>query len=427
MQKVEALLANEGATGTLDSKGEFGLDQVAALEKLAQFQLPSAGSWALKILQAIVANGGKHPIRVEQTRDSTSFYFTSATGWTNSQLESCLQSPEIEPERALNCLKSGFWAVGIGQRRPVTISLKNESENLNWSGEGFWLTKRACRIGYSVITVSHFANDDDESWLGRMLLASRRNAEVATSLANDGFACPVQLTLGGRRLDSLLFCEAISGLVHTMGLPESELPPLRLSSGTWSLSVREQASVAKSFRVGRRVREAPLTLLFCLSPPHSWLEPRSSPCYWIQDGVVVGRDDFPVPPSKSRLVGFVNADELPVDLTTLQLSDSPEREQRFAQASADIVRFLLESPPKSPSADPRWLLKLLKIGNLGSTSLAVWMYGGGVALGLGAGAVMAMALDRFCSATIHTTQTTDTAVEEMVTNWTKLAESNEPA
>lgn len=73
--ELENYLRREKNRGTNDSEGKFTLSSEKALAKLAEFQLPFAGAWAIKIIQAIVASGVETEIRVKLKRKESEFLF----------------------------------------------------------------------------------------------------------------------------------------------------------------------------------------------------------------------------------------------------------------------------------------------------------------------------------------------------------------
>lgn len=56
--QLDTYLAEQSQSGT-ESVGEFTLDPVGAMEKLARYQLADAGHWVVKVIQAGVVLGAR--------------------------------------------------------------------------------------------------------------------------------------------------------------------------------------------------------------------------------------------------------------------------------------------------------------------------------------------------------------------------------
>ena len=65
--EIDPLLDRMSRSGEFDSRGEFTLNPLRAIQKLAASQLPDRSLWILKIVQAAVA-GGCQGLTIRQGR-----------------------------------------------------------------------------------------------------------------------------------------------------------------------------------------------------------------------------------------------------------------------------------------------------------------------------------------------------------------------
>ncbi len=386
--------------GDHQDEGEFTVAREKALSKLAEFQLPFAGGWALKVVQSAVA-GGAQAIRIDQTYSETRCYFEVPSHWGLSDIEDAFYEPEPSPERPLDHLKRALWSACLNKKRPFQINLPGVKEMLVWTGEK--LTRAPSSQSYNCLylAISH-RPASQAGLLGKLdfWTSAESNASVVKALADHAFTCPIPLTVDSRRLDSLQFCPShgMNRTSHPLALRllEAELKPLKLSPGTFRESLnREQHYKEPRYRalscqlpsdpVGEG-RETPLAYLVSYHAEKKLQEDRStrwvdlnqtSVCYWVQDGVCVDQEKFPVPSAPISVAAFISASGIDTDLTSLRLQQTQERSDRLEEArqriKADIQDVKLDSVRKASMR-----------GNAGS-----WV--GGALLLMGGVACMAVA------------------------------------
>ncbi len=100
--------------GQVDSAGSFVVAREQALQKLAQFQLPFAGAWAVKVLQALVASGTTERIFFYLRSKEVDVRFVPGRAWSPEEVVARLDDPSPGQDRALNHLATALWAVGLG-------------------------------------------------------------------------------------------------------------------------------------------------------------------------------------------------------------------------------------------------------------------------------------------------------------------------
>lgn len=194
MEKDEFLNIQRSA-GRLDSEGVFTIDERHALAKLASFQLPKVTTWALKLVQAAISAGAPR-IEVRQGAAATVFEFETAQEFQSAELISALVSPAAPPDQALAHLAVGLRAVGMGQKRPFTLThfCRQDSFSVVFDGNRVALQEEPERTWTPSLTIA-VRNPVFNS------VTRRAMAEEAIELARSAHCCPVPLTLDGVRLD----------------------------------------------------------------------------------------------------------------------------------------------------------------------------------------------------------------------------------
>jgi hypothetical protein len=393
--ELQTFLQAHRAEGEQKEEGEFTVAREKALSKMAEFQLPFKGAWALKMVQAAVAGGVAQAIRVDQTYSETRFYFSVSAQWKLSTLEDAFFEPEPEQDRSLDHLKRALWTVGLNQKRPFQINLPGFQDMLVWTGER--LLRVPCPSTYNCffLAVSH-RPASQKGLLGKLdfWTSAEENAEVMKALADHAFVCPVPLTVDSRRLDALQYCpgHGLGSASHPLVIRylDNDLPKLHLSPGNFrETKNRDQHYKAPRYQklsepvVCQRDALAATSLAYFVTYHAArtkvndktvWVEsPHSSTCHWIQDGVCVETEDFGPPASSVSIGLFLSAEGIANDLTSLKLRWSEQRVARGRMARAEVQRDL--QLLKAPS-----FRKASLSGNEGGWLGGVLLVVGGVAL-----------------------------------------------
>ncbi len=343
--------------------GEFTISREAALSKMAEYQLPFQGAWVLKVVQAAVASGALS-VKVQLTKDRAFLIWRPDCHWSADQVESAFPNPSPTPDRALNHLLAALRAVGVGQSRKFQIKFPGRS-CLVWDGQHFGRAHSRKDDPRLRLTVEHASWN--AGFISRRTQRTQETLELTKALTDHCFTCPVPLSLDARRLDSLLASPGHStgkgvsplGLIFGEGdLPELRIPrrtfesvrsQLKRSHSPWGLNKfmaaelkgledQESASVAILWSVHHGTQDG---VSLCVGTG-------DSRCYWVQDGVMVDSQSFGVENTSCSLGCFVNADELPTDLTSLRLAESEERKRRLAEAHRIAGKCLYQvAPPQT--------------------------------------------------------------------------------
>ena len=93
-EALEDLLQDRAAEGREVEEGVFTLSSEKILAKLAEFQLPFKGAWAIKLVQAAVV-AGCQSLAIRSTSDETSFDFTALRMWSLADVESAVWQPQL--------------------------------------------------------------------------------------------------------------------------------------------------------------------------------------------------------------------------------------------------------------------------------------------------------------------------------------------
>lgn len=364
---LEKFLNAQGSDGKVQAKeASFTLAREKALAKMAEFQLPFAGAWAVKIIQAAVASGVHTAIRVDLTSKETHFFFPTETPWSLAEIEHAFYQPEPHPERYLRHLVSGLWAAGLNARCSFQVCAPGESSSLIWDGSQTIMAESEKRYDCIAVTVAHGPRDKGGAlgWVKAMAGSGARNAETLTALSEHCYTCPVPLTVDGRRVDSLQLCPEFGWGKTTfpvsLGFADGELPEFGVPPGTYkdlrdaTTKMRDGGGVTKINEFALKALESrERTNLALMLTAHlklvsqgrssSWQSSMGeSGLIWVQDGAVVDREHLRLGPSSCSVAIFVSAQDLPTDLTGMKLAGSDARKKRVSQACRLAHRTMLQ-------------------------------------------------------------------------------------
>lgn len=363
--ELETFLNAHSSEGQLESAGEFTIARDKALAKLAEFQLPFEGAWAIKVLQAAVASGVEKAIRVDLTTKEARFYFPITERWTLEAIETHFYDPEPGPDRAMNHLASALWAVGINQKRGFQLAIPGTQETLIWDGSSLNRVETKQRYDCIFLGVAHEPTGSGTlNWVKGIAKSGSRNAGILKALSEYCYTSPVPLTVDGRRVDSLQLCPyhgwSKTSFPISMNFVSGDLPEFPISPGTFEdlRSYMEKKRDGGGVEaVGNAMMKAiPTTSHASLATlvtahmeqvrrgKHTYWEPAHgySKCYWVQDGAVVDEEDFDTAAASCTVGSFVSAQGLATDLTGLHLAQSTERTSRKVEAAKLTQRTLLE-------------------------------------------------------------------------------------
>lgn len=414
---LDSYLAQEAREGAWESEGVFTISGEAALGKLAAFQLPRRSAWILKIVQCAVALQATS-LAVKQTRKATYFNFASELPFDVESLTPALATLGAK-ERYLTHLGVGLRAVGFGERRPFELSIRQSAtlESFRWDGRDFHRERSrisedgGCKIA---LRVDSPPVEERRGLRGRLPWPTCEESEELIQRAE---ACPIPLTLDGRRLDTLEGSRPLDlrkVRVTQLGLcwyaPEdSQHPSLRLPRGVnrhppkapFSDSVDSGPMLCDGDP--KRFEAESILKLGYAHNVTSWLTGsqrfgfehrlRNSYLHWVADGVTCRSESLSWGGQAVVMDLYLPAQDLDTDLTGLAfLTESqPERHRRVRTAleHADGSLAKLEETLDQPSLKP----VLLTVAQVGfGLAMGVLLPGPGTVAGAGLGLSAAFAL-----------------------------------
>lgn len=332
LSELEQFLHQAGSAGAQVSQGGFSIARDKRLEKLAEFQLPFKAAWAVKVVQSAIHGGEGQPVVICSSRMDARFSFSVT--WDLDDLELGFYEPETVTDESLTYMLQALWAVGLAQKRPFLLVLQDTEFALFWDGEKM-ARKPHTREELSSITVAHRGLGSGID----LLAGSRENAEIVQAICDRCFACPVPLSLDGRRLDSILNCptagwSAKGACPLVLEFQDAGVPPLQLPPGTLeAVAAPRPITDVHQRRIAdigsRNLEKKPAStnadFPFLLTYHN---EPKHSKVIWIKSGVMVGSDEV-AERTSCTFTCYLSANDLKTDLTGLQLEQSVERTERI--------------------------------------------------------------------------------------------------
>ncbi len=366
--ELEKFLTRSASEGKVESEGQFTLARDQALKKIAEFQLPFRAAWAVKLVQCAVASGDGSPIRVDLTVKEARFFFV-ITDLNLTEIEEAFYTPEPSEKRSLRHLLSSLWAVGLHEGCGFQLALPGSSTTLIWDGKSLNRVESEEKRTCAYLAIAHQPVDGGKlAWVKGLTQSGSRNLEIQTTLSRCCYTCPVPLTVDARRVDSLQFCptHGLSDESYPLSLrfEKADLPALSLPPGTFEKLPSQSTTTFSLAWSGEGLREVGEKTLRSIKPQQeasvaflltahlklknsgksvSWEDTEDhSVLYWVQDGVVVDQENLFDGKTHCSVACFLNATELPTDLTGLHLTESPERSRRAQAARQCLAESLGE-------------------------------------------------------------------------------------
>ncbi len=368
------------SAGQLDSEGVFTIDERHALLKLGAFQLPKPATWVLKLVQAAVAAGAPH-MRIKQGVAATIFEFESQVELDVREMMASLTSTQEVLSRPLTHLTLGLRSVGIGQKRPFTLSHLCRSDSYSLVFDG------------SEVAVQE---EPERSWVPTVTLAVRNPAVASVSrralaeeaIARSAHTCPVPLTLDGVRLDrfrlpwnppNLLALGCEEGLDErfvTFAKPQS------IEENLVDLLPTDRYSDLRPFCTFMSEADQ-IQAVWRIQDHHDGIYDTPSFAFWVVDGVVVVSQPLPyVIDDSVGLHLFLDGSRQPTDLSGFKFAgDDRERRRMLHTLLTAILPRLEELRDKLRESRPLPSPKELGLATLAS----VLSCGVGLPLVLGEG------------------------------------------
>ena len=362
--QLQDFLEDQADDGRSLGEADFTVDRDSALAKLAHHSLPFPGAWLLKAVQTAVTCGCREGITVTATRRQTVVRFDTERSWESSEVRQAFLDPDPCADPVLGHLKFALWGAGISGNHPFELTLPGQWNKLVWEGEELREQPSEQLSRKLVLCVEHRKLAEEKpGFFAQRRLASRINSENSIALANNAYTCPVPLTLDGRRLDSLflapLYFHGNIAQPIELSFLERGGPPMGLPRGTFegfrrrkwdykpgaidqlaedaadAAPVMERAAVALVYAAHLGTRHSGKHVTWATSSSKSHL-------FWVKDGVLVRREVFPMEPTALSFACYCSADGLAMDLTTLQLVASSQKEERTSEVTRAVSVDLLK-------------------------------------------------------------------------------------
>lgn len=363
--QLENFINSQRHEGQILNEGVFTLAREKALEKLAGYQLPFEGAWAVKTIQAAVSGGVEGPIRVDQTSKETRFYFACEREWSLDLIEEAFFQTEQTDLKSINHLVSALWVVGVKDKRAFQITLPWEQECLVWDGTAIHRVEMEASAEVFSLSVSLFPDFQSKiaGWVVEKTKAARHNAEVSQALAERCFTSPRPITVDGRRIDGFQFAPGHgwgeTSFPLSLNFCSGKTPDLPIPPGTFErLDPKDEFLTSiKGIRAAgtRALSEAyagETPTLGVMVSAHAmkattgkrttWeTTTERSRCFWVLDGVVLQIELLELVRRCCSVALFVNAEGLQTDLSGFNLSVGPEKTARFEAVTREAFEPLL--------------------------------------------------------------------------------------
>ena len=357
--EFDQFLEQQTESGEALSEGSFSISLEKAVEKLARFQMPFEGAWALKIIQSAVSSGTIKRIAVKITRKHTQFRLEGEWNWTLEQVEDALLAPAFQGASALVHLVTALRFVGFNQKREFWFGAPTLEEAIVWDGET--LSRAPCGKNHDhvLLKITNSASTEKSGFFSGFRPKKCGIATVTKLLSTRAHTCPIALAMDTRRLDALEQDSRHgwgpqSQLMQIRTCLDESLPPLKVPQGTLEGLTKAQVLVEQGLleatkEVLNNLELSPVCGIAYLLSAHLKSEPGAAkPAWkdkescsflnWVKDGVVIQSESLDSKPGFCSVGLFLSAEGLGVDLSSFRLLESPEKAKRTAIALSLLIR-----------------------------------------------------------------------------------------
>lgn len=394
---VQDFLSQELDQGVIDSTGVFTLDPARAWEKANTYNLPFWGAWVLKLVQVAVLRDCSS-LHIQQNRATTSFHFRfqEPHSWDPEILKVALFDFGVESPPGISHLAEAI--LFLTKKLEHTVKISTEHHTLFcWDGENLEFSPEQLPCSNQIsLTVSHIPWDEKGALKNLISRPGKEfSIDISNALTQHCYASPIPIHLDNRLIAGLHNDPKFSpseqnrpfALLHSQAVPEldtmhgdflqlwsdpfqSRYLNITLPSG-WLDPPREAYGILVlccAYVLPVRSKMTPFdkgqTKIYRLNQGPSTL-------VWVQNGVIVGRENLE---ERRAPVGFLvvaGAQGLATDVTGLQLI---ENEARSAKKDAVLKQFaqILERR--------RTELQGLEVSGMGTEQLSMLKVQTGMAL-----------------------------------------------
>ena len=206
---LEKFLQSQSTHGeTIDTEQSFSLSKEKALEKLAAFQMPFSGAWALKLVQCAVSSECFSALKVDLTVKITTFTFSGKADFSVDDVNHAFFDPDYSSRTDLAHMATALRVMGYNNMHPFWLQVGGEERALVWDGEHMTIAPTQAQNaspGALYLVFSNYPKGETPGAKGFFanLVGSGFNAELTKVLTNHAFVSPKPLTVDGRRIDAL--------------------------------------------------------------------------------------------------------------------------------------------------------------------------------------------------------------------------------
>lgn len=335
--ELDNYLETAQSDGQIDSSGFITITKEQALKKLAEFQLPFENAWAIKVIQSIVAAGASESIEFKSKEGSLVISY-GQPGFTIEEFQASFFNPQPPVNRSLGHLLAALWNLGVNQKYIFRITFPKSKEAIAWSGDSLKKIKNPTPLEGTSITITHPRPDleaeKSDNFLNGYIYS------LFKVLRNYCFTCPIPLITDNARIDSIR--ENIpKGRTRRRGdifeIPldsnfiKAELPEIKMPRRVYA----NDACLPKNPCNGI-FYTLDVNLNFCMrmGPRPNNGKPgvvtsEEFVLHWIQDGAVIQTEKLLEASGSCKLVLYANAEGLKTDLTTFNLIENSEKDERL--------------------------------------------------------------------------------------------------
>ncbi len=363
---IETLLQELSSEGDRDSAGVFTIDEKVAKRKLAAFQLPTAESWILVLVQA-AHRGRATDIKVTQSARESVIQISGAAPWTWPQLQAVLDG-EATTDGALLAYAVVVRALSVNEELTSFRVKAPDGTSALWRDGQLKLDRNRIEDVLleekTVFEVSHLGSFPESRSTffevrrsARAELAALRQALMTSCFASavplnvDGLEIPgihlgdppppyhtrvplALLPVGDYRIPSTPFSAALTSTKAVL------LDQAAISDTSKSLDPKNSVSALACLSVVQKSEKSS----FRTATPELAPGATVSRLLWVQDGVVVGSHSLRIP-GNLELTLLLSAAGLKTDLTGLDLIKNQEllaRRQIVVKQVGETLRELAE-------------------------------------------------------------------------------------
>jgi len=353
---LEKFLQQQSTHGeTIDTEQSFSLAREKALEKLAAFQMPFSGAWALKLVQCAVASDCFTALKIDLSVKITTFTFSGIADFTIDELEQVFFNPDHSPRTDLAHLTTALRVMGYNNMHPFWLQVSGEDRALVWDGERMAVTAtRPNRVNPASLSLvfSNYPIGETPGAKGYFanMIGAGFNADLTRIFTQYAHVCPKPLIVDGRRLDALQNDSShgfgpmsqllVLGFRDCDDLPRLSIPPHTLQN-LKPVNVAVEGRLSTASEATRTVPEHRTHYSFAYLIAAHMKRVKQGKNYvwkdfegtctvsWVLDGIVIQEEALTSWPEFCSAGCIISASGIPTDITGFRLKTGEEQMRRL--------------------------------------------------------------------------------------------------